>query len=432
MSTPTDSKNLLATPWAQLTLGIISVACVANLQYGWTLFVNPIDARHHWGTAAIQIAFTLFVLLETWLVPLEGYLVDRLGPGVVVLCAGALVAASWLVDSAATSLPMLYLGGALAGIGAGCVYGTCIGQALKWFPGNRGLAAGLISAGFGIGSALTVGPLEATIEARGYEHAFVVFGLIQGGLVVLMSFGMLSPPAVLQSAWSPEQTRRDYGPRFVLRSPLFYLMYLLYVMVSFGGLTLAASIAPIAQSLGLDANRQLEWLSLPTLTLALSLSRLSDGLSRPLFGWISDRIGREMTMALAFIIGGGALLLLEGYGSDPVSFILITTIYFGVYGEIFSLFPATAADTFGARFATVNVGLLYTAKGVASLLVPIAVSMAQGRGWGLIFTLAMCCNLLAALLAVVVLGPMRQRHFERAAEGEATVFPVVGLGRRRI
>ena len=422
---PADTR-MLANPWMQLTIGVICMACVANLQYGWTLFVNPIDARYHWGRAAIQVAFTLFVLLETWLIPVEGYLVDRFGPRYVVIGGALLVTVSWLVNSVAGSLPVLYFGAALGGIGTGCVYGTCVGNALKWFPGRRGLAAGITAAGFGAGAALTIGPIASMINSSGYEHAFFVFGLIQGSVVFVMAWAMLVAPDSLQAATlKPDQTKRAYTPGEVLRSPVFYVMYLMFVLVSSGGLTMAASMASIAKDFGIEkVPVQLFGLAMPTLVLALSLNRICDGAGRPFFGWVSDRIGREATMAIAFMIGAGMLFALDSYGNDPLAFVLLTAGYFGVYGQIFSLFPATQGDTFGGKFATANAGMLYTAKGTGALLVPLAASIAKSEGWGMIFTITMCCNLVAALLAVFVLKPLRDRHFAQSGTTSAAALEV--------
>src|ERR1700676_4892750 len=190
--------STLANPWVQLVLGVICMACVANLQYGWTLFVNPIDVKYHWGRSAIQVAFTIFVLIETWLIPVEGYLVDRFGPRWVVLGGGILIALAWVINSSASSLPILYVAAAIGGIGTGCVYGTCVGNALKWFPGRRGLAAGITAAGFGAGAALTIGPISTMINSAGYEQAFLFFGLLQGAIVFVMAWGMLvAPPALI-------------------------------------------------------------------------------------------------------------------------------------------------------------------------------------------------------------------------------------------
>jgi MFS transporter, OFA family, oxalate/formate antiporter len=412
------SASALANPWVQLVIGVVCMACVANLQYGWTLFVDPIDAKYHWGRAAIQLAFTLFVLIETWLIPVEGYLVDRFGPRWVVLSGSILVAAAWVLNSGASSLPVLYFAAALGGIGTGCVYGTCVGNALKWFPGRRGLAAGITAAGFGAGAAITVGPIKAMITASGYEHAFFVFGLIQGGIVFVMAWMLLTPPAqVVGAKVKPNQTAHGYTPMEVLKSPVFYVLYLMFVLIAAGGLTMAASMAPIAKDLKIDKIPvELFGMAMPALVFALQLNRIFDGFGRPFFGWLSDQIGREYTMALAFFIGAIALYTLSQSGSNPVTFVLVTAIYFGVYGEIFSLFPATQGDTFGAKFAASNAGMLYTAKGAGALLVPVAAYIAKSHGWGAVFSVAMTFNVIAGVMALFVLKPMRVRHFAKSRE----------------
>jgi OFA family oxalate/formate antiporter-like MFS transporter len=409
------SKSPFANPWIQLAIGVVCMAAVANLQYGWTLFVNPIDAKFHWGRAAIQVAFSLFVLLETWLIPVEGYMVDRFGPRWVVMVGGILVACAWVLNSVAGSLPLLYFAAAIGGIGTGCVYGTCVGNALKWFPGRRGLAAGVTASGFGAGAALTVGPIRTMIEASGYEQAFLVFGLIQGGIVFVLSWLLLVPPPQIATAVvKPNQTAHGYTPLDVLQSPVFYVMYLMFVLIASGGLTMAASMAPIAEDFKISKSPvDLFGMVMPALGFALFLNRIFDGIGRPFFGWLSDQIGREYTMALAFLIGAGALFTLSRSGSSPVTFVLVTALYFGVYGEIFSLFPATQGDTFGSKFAAANNGMLYTAKGAGSLLVPIAAIIAKSHGWGAVFTVAMTFNVVAALLALFVLKPMRARHFAK-------------------
>jgi OFA family oxalate/formate antiporter-like MFS transporter len=416
------SSSALGNPWVQLIIGVICMACVANLQYGWTLFVNPIDAKYHWGRSAIQVAFTIFVLIETWLIPVEGYLVDRFGPRWVVLAGAVLVALAWVVNSVASSLPLLYFGAALGGIGTGCVYGTCVGNALKWFPGRRGLAAGITASGFGAGAALTIGPISAMINSSGYEQAFLTFGLIQGGIVFVMAWLLLAPPAQLIAAKvKASQTAHGYTPSQVLRSPVFYVLYVMFVLIAAGGLTMAASMAPIAKDLKIEkVPVELFGFALPALVFALSLNRIFDGVGRPFFGWLSDQIGREYTMALAFLIGAAALFTLNQSGSNPVVFVLVTALYFGVYGEIFSLFPATQGDTFGAKFAAANAGMLYTAKGAGALLVPIAAGIAKVHGWGTVFSLAMAFNVVAAVLALFVLKPMRVRHFAQSREAYPT------------
>jgi OFA family oxalate/formate antiporter-like MFS transporter len=431
------STSIFANPWVQLILGVICMASVANLQYGWTLFVNPIDAKFHWGRPAIQVAFTMFVLIETWLVPVEGYLVDRFGPRPVVIGGGILVAIAWMINSVADSLALLYVAAAIGGIGCGSVYGTCVGNALKWFPGRRGLAAGITAAGFGAGAAATIIPISNMITSDGYQHAFLFFGILQGLIVIVMAFGLLAaPPQLVAAAPRPNQAARSFTPTQVLRSPVFYVLYLMFVLVASGGLMMAASMAPIAKDLKIDKIPvALLGMAMPALTFAIFLNRIFDGVGRPFFGWVSDHIGRENTMAIAFVIGAGALFTLSQVGSNPVLFVLVTALYFGVFGEIYSLFPATQGDTFGAKFAAANAGMLYTAKGMGSLLVPFAAALALSMGWHTVFMIAMSFNLLAAAIGLFVLKPMRIRHFaatraevqnEANASGRAPMQPASG------
>ena len=398
--------------WIQLAMGIVCMAMIANLQYGWTLFVDPIDAKFHWGRAAIQLAFTLFVVTETWLVPVEAWFVDKYGPRIVVMFGGVMIALAWVLNSYADSLTLLYAAAIIAGIGAGAVYGTCVGNALKWFPDRRGLAAGATAAGFGAGAALTVVPIANMIAATGYQSAFFTFGIGQGVIVFILAF-FLRPPSVAMPAKKKQlnlpQTKVDFTPPQVLRAPIFWIMYLVFVMVASGGLMTAAQIAPIAHDFKIDnVPVSLLGFQMAALTFAISLDRIFDGFGRPLFGWISDNIGRENTMFIAFGTAAAMLLTLSAYGNNPVVFVLATAVYFGVFGEIYSLFPATCGDTFGAKFATTNNGMLYTAKGTASLLVPLASIVSAKYGWQAVFVIAVALNATAALLALFVIKPLRR------------------------
>jgi len=400
--------------WLQLLVGIIAMVAVANLQYGWTLFVNPIDDRFHWGKAAIQISFTLFVLAETWLVPFEAYLVDRFGPRLIVGIGGVLVAVAWVLNAQANALPVLWLGGVIGGIGAGIVYGTSIGNALKWFPDHRGLAAGLTAAAFGAGSALTVVPIAEMIESQGYQAAFFWFGLGQGLLVLIMALLMRTPTAQETAAKvKPErqQTTREYTPLETLRSPVFWLLYVMFTMVATGGLMATAQLGPIARDYGVaDVPVTILGLTLAALPFALSLDRVLNGFTRPFFGWVSDHIGRENTMFIAFGLEGVAILLLVSFAHVPALFVVLSGLTFFAWGEIYSLFPAISGDLFGSKYATTNYGMLYTAKGTASLLVPIG-SLVQGAtgSWLPIFLLAVAFDWAGALLAILVLKRVRAR-----------------------
>jgi OFA family oxalate/formate antiporter-like MFS transporter len=424
MSTTTSTVEARATAseatrWGQLVFGIICMVMIANLQYGWTLFVNPIDQKYHWGRAAIQVAFTIFVLTETWLVPFEGYLIDKFGPRVMVCGSGVLVAIAWVINSVADSLFLLYLGAAIGGIGAGVIYGASVGNALKWFPDRRGLAAGLTAAGFGAGSALTVIPIANMIQSSGYQQAFLWFGLGQGIVVVLVSLLLRAPQAgevVAPAAPAVQQTRRDYGPGEALQTPVFWVMYAMFVMVGAGGLMAIAQLAPIANDYKIaGVPVSILGLTLPALTFALTIDRVLNGVCRPFFGWVSDHIGRENTMFIAFFVEGLGIYALLYFADNPFLFVILSGVVFFAWGEIYSLFPATCTDIYGRKFATTNYGMLYTAKGTASLLVPLANVLTTATGsWHAVFYVAATLNIIAAVMALAVLRPMRRRIMEQA------------------
>ncbi|MBR0868812.1 oxalate/formate MFS antiporter [Bradyrhizobium tropiciagri] len=398
--------------WLQLVMGIVCMAMIANLQYGWTLFVDPIDGAHHWGRAAIQFAFTIFVVTETWLVPVEAWFVDKYGPRIVIMFGGVMIALAWVLNSYADSLTLLYTAAVFGGIGAGAVYGTCVGNALKWFPDRRGLAAGATAAGFGAGAALTIVPIANMIASSGYQTAFFDFGIGQGVIVFLLAFFIRKPDVSMppkKKQLNLPQTKIDFTPPQVLRSPIFWVMYLVFVMVAAGGLMTAAQIAPIAHDYKIaNTPVTLAGFQMAALTFAISLDRIFDGFGRPFFGWVSDTIGREHTMFIAFGTAALMLLTLSTWGHNPLVFVLATAVYFGVFGEIYSLFPATCGDTFGSKFATTNNGMLYTAKGTASLLVPAASIIATNYGWQAVFVVAVALNATAALMALFVIKPLRR------------------------
>ena len=417
--------------WLQLAIGIVCMAMIANLQYGWTLFVDPIDAQFHWGRPAIQLAFTIFVMTETWLVPVEAWFVDKYGPRIVIMFGGLMIGLAWVMNSYASSLVMLYAAAVVAGIGAGAVYGTCVGNALKWFPDRRGLAAGATAAGFGAGAALTVVPIANMIATSGYQSTFLTFGIGQGLVVLLLAWFVRSPHGVeapRKKHLNLPQSAIDYTPPQVLRTPIFWVMYLVFVMVASGGLMTAAQIGPIAHDFKIaNTPVTLAGFQMAALTFAISLDRVFDGFGRPFFGWISDNIGREHTMFIAFATAAVMLLTLSVYGHIPVVFVLATAIYFGVFGEIYSLFPATSGDTFGAKYATTNNGMLYTAKGTAALLVPLASIISTQFGWQAVFIVAVGLNATAALTALLLIKPMR-RAFILGSEttAKATIAPAPG------
>ena len=409
-----NARVSAAGRWTQLVLGVICMSMIANLQYGWTLFVNPIDDKHHWGLASIQVAFSVFVLIETWLVPLEGYLVDRYGPKMVGVVSGLLVAAAWTINAKANSLAMLYVGAVVGGIGAGGVYGACVGNALKWFPDRRGFAAGITAMGFGAGSALTVYPIANMIQSQGYEAAFLKFGLAQGIVVFIVGWFLRAPDESVRFA-APARvtaaTATNATPAEMLRSPAFWVMYVMFVLTATGGLVITAQLKPIAKDFGLStAQATILGLTVTALPFALAASRVVNGVSRPFFGWISDQIGRETTMFVAFAFEAVVFLLLTKMGSHPASFVVLSCLVFFFYGEIYSLFPAACADSYGRKFASANAGVLYTAKGTASLVVPLSsVISAHFGGWNGVFTTMAIMNAVAAVMAIAFMKPLRAK-----------------------
>jgi OFA family oxalate/formate antiporter-like MFS transporter len=386
---------------------------LSNMQYGWTLFVNPMHDAMHWPNASIQVAFTIMIFVNTWLSPLEGWFVDRYGPRPVVMLGGFMAGLSWLLNSRAQSLPALYAAAVVGGIGVGCVFGTCMGTVLKWFPDRRGMAAGMIAAGFGLGAAVTVIPVAAHISSSGYRNTFLLFGLIQG--FTILGLGALLVKPVPRSVSAEARVVAGQGADLpaskTIRTGTFWLIYLIYLMIAFGGMVVTAQLGPIARDFHLDKTQiTLAGLSFPVLTFALSLDNFANGITRPLCGFLSDRIGRENTMLLVFSLEAVALAGLAVLGRTPVTFVFFAALTFLCWGEVFSIFPAICGDTFGVRNAAANNGLLYTAKGVSALAVPLAGFIAGSvGGWTSVLLTASLGSLAAGVLAKFVLAPMRNK-----------------------
>jgi MFS transporter, OFA family, oxalate/formate antiporter len=418
-----DGREEMRGPnrWWQLAMVIICMVMIANLQYGWTLFVRPMNKAHGWAVTDIQIAFSIFIALETWLTPVEGWLADKLGPKYVVAFGGVFVAIGWVINAWAGSLAMLYVGAVVSGTGAGAIYATSVGHAVKWFPDRRGLAVGLTAAGYGAGAALSVIPIRMMIAASGYQSAFFWFGIGQGAAVFVMAWFLLSPlPGQVPSGRAVKvvQSAESYAPMQILATPVFWVLYVMFVLVSASGLMATAQIALIAKDYNV-ADTVL-FLGGTTLTVALLVDNVANGVARPLFGWISDQIGRENTMAIAFGLGGISYWLLGSAGTSPWAFVVFAGLIFLTWGEIFSLFPSTCTDTFGPKFATANLGLLYTAKGASAFLVPLANVIQEATGsWHMVFVATALMNFFVVALALFVLKPLRSRRIAALAHGAA-------------
>ena len=416
----TTASSGLRNRWVQLLMGVIAMMAIANLQYAWTVFVNPMQKQWGWSLAAIQGVFAMFILAETWLVPFEGYLVDRFGPRTIVSIGAVLVGLSWVGSGLANSIEFLYVSYVIGGVGAGAVYGASVGNAMKWFPDHRGLASGFTAGGYGIGTALTVWPIQNMINASGYQQAFIVFGIIQG-IVCLAAAQTLSVPdkGWRPAGWDPKavaakrglrQPLRDSSPIQMVKTSHFWLLYVMFVMIGTSGLMATAQVGPIAKFYKVD-NIPMAF-GMTALVMAVEVDRLLNGFTRPFWGWVSDHIGRENTMTIAFTLQGIFIFLWMNLTAHPVAFVVLTGVVFFTWGEIFSLFPATVGDLFGTKYATTNYGILYTAKGVASIFAgPLAAMLFEAtNSWTPIFWITVVASLITAALAYFVLKPLTAKY----------------------
>jgi OFA family oxalate/formate antiporter-like MFS transporter len=389
----------------------------ANIQYAWTLFVPEIQKTFGWDRASIQVAFTIFVLVQTWLTPIEGYFIDKYGPRAMVAIGAIFMGSSWIINSQATSLMGFYLGAAMGGIGVGCIYATCINNALKWFPDKRGLAVGLTAGGYGAGSAATILPIAAMIESSGFQHTFLVFGIIQGLLAFTAAWFLRGPTASeVKVSDKLVQTRKDYTLKEALNTKLFWLMFLMFICVVTGGMMAVAQLGVIAQDLGVKSFQvNLGFAVMAALPLALMLDRIMNGISRPLFGWISDNIGREKTMLIAFTLEGVGIVALGYFGSNPYAFLILSGVVFLAWGEVYSLFSALAGDAFGTKHIGKIYGVLYCAKGIGALFVPVGNLLMEATGtWSTVLYTVAAMDLFAAFLAITVLRPVLAAHVKRS------------------
>lgn len=408
---PTSSN----TRWLQLAVGVICMIATANIQYAWTLFVPEIQTTYGWSRAKIQLAFTIFVLVQTWLAPIEGYFIDKFGPRLMVAFGAIFIGAAWVINSQATTLTGFYVGAAVGGIGVGSIYATCINNALKWFPDRRGLAVGLTAGGYGAGSAATILPIAAMIESSGFQHTFLFFGILQGCLAFVAAWFLRSPNAAeVKGSAKLVQARRDYTLKEALNTRLFWLMFIMFILVVTGGMMAVAQLGVIAKDLGVKEFKvDLYFFVMAALPLALMLDRIMNGISRPLFGWISDNIGREKTMVIAFTLEGLGIIALGYFGSNPYAFLILSGVVFLAWGEVYSLFSALAGDAFGTKHIGKIYGVLYTAKGIGALFVPVGNLMMEATGtWSTVLYTVAAMDLTAAFLAIVVLRPTLAKHVE--------------------
>jgi oxalate/formate antiporter len=417
IAVPTARVASHANRWNQLILGVIAMMAISSPQYVWTLFTGPLNQKLGAALAELQWTFSLLIILQTWFSPFQAYLVDRFGPRALISVGALLAGGSWMLASTANSLWMLYLTyGVVGGFGTGIIYVGIIGLMVRWFPDRRGLATGLAAAGYGFGAFFTSFPIDSMIKSSGYAQTLLIWGAIQAVIGVLAAQWLRMPPENYQvespapsATIAAQQTRRSYSPREMLKSPVFYLLFLMMSMMSTSGLMVTSNVGPFANEYKVA---QAMVLGMAVLPLSLTLSRVTNGLTRPFFGWVSDHIGREGTMALAFTLEAIAILVLFAFIDQPALFVVLTGLVFFGWGEIFSLFPSTLTDTFGPKFAATNYGFLYIAQGVGSILGgPAAAFLKQYTGsWTAVFIVVAALDALTAFLAIAVLLPMRRRH----------------------
>src|ERR1700723_3171154 len=431
---PLIHPSRIINRWAQLIAGIVAMMAIANLQYAWTLFTKPIQAHLHVTLVAVQWTFTLFVALETWLVPFEGYLVDRIGPRFMLGVGAGLVGLGWVGSGRAETINTLYFWYGVGGIGAGIVYGGAIGNALKWFPDHRGLCVGLTAGAFGIGTATTIAPIAEMLKVSGYQHTFIVWGIIQGVVVVASSLFLARPP----EGWTPPNWKEkqakirgkvntsavDMTPWEMLRQPSFYVIYLMMTMLAFGGLVVTAQLNPMASSYHVD--KVVVAFGMTALVLAITVDRVLNGFTRPFWGWVSDHIGRENAIFISFILEAIAVFALLQLIARPVWFVALSGLCFFAWGNIFSLFPAITGDLYGNKWATTNYGIVYTAKGLAAAFAGPGAAwlFAKTGSWSKVFWAMIICDLIAAFMALLWLKPLARRTVK---ESQSAVAPPVDM-----
>jgi oxalate/formate antiporter len=401
--------------WIQLFMGFIVMMTISSPQYVWTLFTGPLQKTTGALLSDVQWTITILIVLQTWFAPLQGWLIERFGPKLLIGAGAALSGLGWAATSQVTSLTGLYLTyGLLCGLGTGFVYIGVIGLMVKWFPGRRGFATGVVAAGYGFGAMVTTFPIDGMMKSSGYQTTLLVFGILFAVIGLGASLVLHAPQNAPETAL-PHGTDAAGGftPAQMLKTPVFWLMFLMMSMMSTGGLMVITQFKSFAQSFGIGGGTTVEifGMVMAAIPLALTFDRITNGLTRPFFGWVSDRIGRENTMAIAFTLEGAAIALMLQYRTDPFLLVLLSGLVFFGWGEIFSLFPSTLTDTFGPGHGTTNYGFLYMAQGVGSVLgAPVAAMIFERTGsWMPVFYTIICLDILTGFLALFVLKGMRRR-----------------------
>ena len=392
----------------QLALGVVAMMAISSPQYVWTLFVGPLRTELGASLAAVQATFAIFSIFQCGLGPLHGHLAARVSPRAFVAIGGALVGASWIASSFATSLPLLYFTyGVLSGIGTGFVYVSVIELMVQYWPDRRGFAVGMVTGSYGFGAICTTFPIAWAMQRSGLHNTLIWFGAIFAVVIALAALGMkrYGPASTLAA----KADQPGVSPAQMLKTPVFWVLFVLMTMVAIGGLMVISQLGPFAASMGISETTTV--MGLAALPLALTIDRIANGVTRPFFGWISDRIGREPTMFIAFGLEAIGVFLLLKLGDQPVAFVLLSGLVFFGWGQIYALFPSLQADLFGPRYAVQNFGYLLVSTAVASVLgAPVAAMLLESSGsWNAAFYAVIVLDTLAAIASVAVLAPMTKR-----------------------
>jgi len=411
VSQPYAVASASSTRWIQLVLGVIAMMSISSPQYVWTLFTKSFQDSVGATLPAIQVTFSILIILPTWLSPIQGYLIDKFGPRLLIAFGCALSDAGWITSAYVTSLMGLYLTyGLFCGIGTGIVYIGVIGLMVRWFPDRRGFATGMVAAGYGFGAILTTFPIDGMLKSSGYQHTLVVFGFILGIVGALAALAMRMPRTddVLPTA-TAMASGKNVRTGDMVKTPVFWLMFVMMTMMSTGGLMIISQFASFSRDFGVT---KVMVFGLAALPLALTVDRITNGLTRPFFGWISDKIGRENTMAIAFLMEAVAVAAMVLLRENTLLFVILSGVVFFGWGEIFSLFPSTLTDTFGTKYATANYGVLYMAQGIGSVLGgPLAALLHDKAGsWLPVFAIIIAMDALTGILALAALKPMRNAY----------------------
>ena len=407
-------QSATSTRWVQLVLGLIAMMSISSPQYGWTFFTKSLQDALGVQLSTLQVTFTILIVLQTFLSPIQGYLVDKFGARLLIATGCLLSGLGWITAGYVTSIIGLYFTyGLFCGVGTGIVYIGVVGLMVRWFPDRRGFATGVVAAGYGFGALLTNNGIYNMIAEKGYQHTLIVFGIILGvvGAVAALALRLPTTDDVLPQP-AVEVSRVGAAPGEMVRTKVFWLMFIMMTMMSTGGLMIISQFSAFSRDFGVAAVTVFGMAALP---LAANIDRITNGLTRPFFGWLSDRIGRENTMAIAFLLEAASVTLMVLFRDNALVFVLLSGVVFFGWGEIFSLFPSTLTDTFGAKHATTNYGLLYIAQGIGSILGgPLAALLREQTGsWLPVFAIIIAMDALTGILALTVLKPMRHAYVTR-------------------